>query len=308
MSLSEIEMISEMLMRQFILAGICVVAFAVSAPAQNADKQATIAFVLSLQTSNGGFLVQTPQPNVRLAPNLRATSAAVRSLHYLGGELPNKAACRKFVESCYDADSGGFANFPGGEPDVFTTAVGVMALPYVDLPMDKYGPRAAAYLGKNAKGFEDLRIAVAGFETIKKRPENYDAWLQQIEQLRNADGSYGKEPTLARDTGGAVVAVLRLGGKLDKRDNVVKVLKEGQRPNGGYGKEQSEFAADLETTYRVTRAFVMLKALPDDVEGVRSFVLKCRNEDGGYAVVPGQPSTMPATYYAAIIRHWLKEE
>jgi hypothetical protein len=49
----------------------------------------------------------------------------------------------------------------------------------------------------------------------------------------------------------------------------------------------------------------MLKAKPGNVEGVRSFVAKCRNADGGYAVAPGQPSSVNATYFAAIITHWL---
>ena len=42
-------------------------------------------------------------------------------------------------------------------------------------------------------------------------------------------------------------------------------------------------------------------------EGVRSFVAKCRNSDGGYAAAPGQPSSVNGTYFAAIILHWLKE-
>jgi len=42
--------------------------------------------------------------------------------------------------------------------------------------------------------------------------------------------------------------------------------------NGGYGKEDNEITSDLETTYRVMRCFVMMKARPSDVEGVRSFV------------------------------------
>ena len=32
------------------------------------------------------------------------------------------------------------------------------------------------------------------------------------------------------------------------------------------------------------------------------------NDDGGYGVVPGAKSTISATYYAAIISHWLAEK
>jgi hypothetical protein len=101
------------------------------------------------------------------------------------------------------------------------------------------------------------------------------------------------------------VTLLRLGGDVADRAALVKILKDGQRRNGGYGKDDNEIASDLETTYRVMRCFVMLKASPENVEGMRSFVAKCRNEDGGYGMTPGEPSNVNATYFAGIIRHWL---
>src|SRR2546422_10470198 len=89
-----------------------------------AATKATIAYVHKLQTSNGGFFSMAPQPNIRLAPTLRSTSAAVRALKYLGAEVPNKEACRKFVERCFDQETGGYADLPKGKADVFTTAGG----------------------------------------------------------------------------------------------------------------------------------------------------------------------------------------
>jgi len=294
-------------MRQFVLATALLMLPFAAVSAQDADIKSTIAYVQSLQANTGGFIAQAPQPNIRLAPNLRSTSAAVRALYYLGGDVPNKDACKKFVDSCYDSASGGFANLPGGEPDVFTTAVGLMAVVRLDMPLDKYADRASDFLSKNSKGFEDIRIAAAGFENMKRQPPNARDWLELISKMRNPDGTYGKDATLARDSGGTAVTELRLGGKLSNRENVVKAIKDGQRPNGGYGKETNPFAADLETTYRVMRAFMMLKESPADAEGVRSFVLKCRNEDGGYGMTPGETSTVGATYFATIIRHWLKD-
>ena len=58
-------------------------------------------------------------------------------------------------------------------------------------------------------------------------------------------------------------------------------------------------ASDLESTYRVMRCFMMLKSNPERLEGLRTFIAKCRNEDGGYGVAPGQPSSAAGTYYAA---------
>src|SRR4051794_15624099 len=104
--------ISLLLMACFIVAPV--------AHAGDAAKKQTIAYVQKLQTPSGGFRTHDPKPDaVKIEPNLRATSAAVRALHYLGGELPDKAACVKYVESCYDADSGGFSDVPKGKPDVF---------------------------------------------------------------------------------------------------------------------------------------------------------------------------------------------
>src|SRR5438309_647590 len=78
---------------------------------------------------------------------------------------------------------------------------------------------------------------------------------------RNADGTWGDGPGQARATGSAAVALLRMGVNLDNRDAVVAAMKTGQRPDGGWSK--GDGPSDLETSYRVMRAFFMLKAKPD---------------------------------------------
>lgn len=265
----------------------------------------TIAYVQKLQTNTGGFLSMAPKPNIRLAPTLRATSAGVRALKYLGGEVPNPKAAAKFVLSCYDETSGGFSDMPKGKPEIFATAVGIMAVKALKMDLD-LGP-SVKFLAQSAKTFEEKRIAVAGWENAGAKPqEESEAWLAEIRKMQNDDGTFGKGPGHARATGGGVVVLLRLGAKVDTTDKILAALKDGQRLNGGYGKEDDEIGSDLETTYRVMRCFHMLKARPKSVEGVRSFVAKCRNEDGGYGVAPGEPSTVGATYFAAIILHWLK--
>jgi hypothetical protein len=275
-----------------------------SAGEQPGVKQ-TIAFVQKLQDPGGGFLSQPPTPNRRVLPTLRSTSAGVRALHYLGGEVPNKQAAIDFVASCYDAKTGGFSDTPTGKTDVALTAIGMMAVAELKIPPITY-VRAMAYLSDNAKTFEDIRIAAAGLETVKGKLVKNDEWITEIRKLQNADGTFGKDLDQPRATGGSVVTLLRLGAKPTDADRVLKVLKDSQRQNGGYGKDDSEIASDLETTYRVMRCFMMLKARPNNVEGVRSFVAKCRNEDGGYGVAPGQPSTVNGVYFASIITHWLK--
>src|SRR5262249_46939362 len=155
--------------------------------------------------------------------------------------------------------------------------------------------------------FEDIRIAVAGFESLGQPSPRAKQWLEQVNKLFSADGTAGKGDGVARETGSVAVSVLRLGGELKDRKRILAALVEGQRKDGGYGK-QGAAASDLETTYRVMRAFVMLKARPKDVEGVRKFVARCRNADAGYGVAPGQESTVGVTYFAGIILHWLGKE
>lgn len=282
----------------------------VAGPSVRADDDVgvkqTIAYVQKLQTANGGFLAMAPKPNTKVPPTLRATSAGVRTLKYLGGEVPNQEAAVKFIMSCQDEATGGFSDFPKSKPDVFTTAVGLMAVKELKIPADKYGPAAVKFLTENATSFEEIRIAVAGLEAIAAKSPKADAWIAEIRKLQNDDATFGKGAGQARASGGSAVALLRLGAKLDGQVKIVATLKEGQRLNGGYGKEEDEIGSDLETTYRVMRCFHMLKDRPKSVEGIRSFVAKCRNEDGGYGVAPGQESSIAGTYYAAIILHWLK--
>ena len=267
----------------------------------------TIAYVQKLQAASGGFRSHEPKPDaVKILPTLRATSAAVRALKYLGGDVPNQAACVKFVESCWNAEAGAFSDEPKGKPDVFATAVGLMAVTELNLPTEKYAKAALKYLSDNAESFEDIRIAAAGLERLKAKSPQNDRWQGEVKKLQSLDGIFGKELGQARATGGGVVTMLRLGAKYDDSAPILKVLKAGQRQNGGWGKADSETASDLDTTYRVMRCFMMLKARPDNVEGLRSFVAKCRNEDGGYGIAPGQLSSVGGTYFAAIITHWLK--
>jgi prenyltransferase beta subunit len=272
------------------------------------EKKATIAYLRGLQSRDGGFLAAQPMPGAQgQGSSLRATSAALRALRYFGGEPRDKAACGKFVRSCFHETDGGFSNFDDGQSDVTSTAIGLMAVVELKLPADEFSAAAVRYLGEHVKTFEEIRIAVAGLEAIGKRPPQADRWLEQILKLRNADGTYGKGDGVARATGSAVVAVLRLGGKVEDVDAVVKALQAGQRADRGFGKEDAK-SSDLETSYRVVRCFVMLKARPADVAGLREFVAKCRNADGGYGVAPCQTSSASGTYFASIILHWLAEK
>jgi prenyltransferase beta subunit len=285
----------------------CGLLFLVPTQGNQRAIQETIEYVQGLQTPEGGFLpamAKTGQKPPR--PSLRATTAGLRALKYFGAKAKNLKAARDFVDRCYDTKSGGFADLPDGKPDTFTTAVGLLALAEVGLPAEKYRDGAIKYLEDNVKGFEDIRIAAAGLESMKAKSARAADWIKEVRKLENPDGSFGKGDARARVTGAAVVTLLRLGAKVEQRANIIKAMKAGQQPNGGFGMGKSASDADLAAGYQVMRAFHMLETVPEDVEGLRTFVEKCRNEDGGYSVAPGEPSAIAPTYYAAIIHYWIK--
>jgi prenyltransferase beta subunit len=288
-------------MRRVLLAGLCLLVVSVPIRAQTPDeKKATVAWLRKLQAADGGF-----QPAPGKAPSgLRATTTSLRALKYFGGEVPDQAACVEFVKSCFDKDSGGFADRPGGKPDVIATAIGVMAVIELKLSIDPYEAGTLRYLGEHSRGFEEIRLAAAGLEALGKRPPQADDWLKEITRMRHDDGTYGKGDGAARDTGSAVVAVLRLGGKVEHPEAIVKFLDAGQRKDGGFGKAGAA-GSDLETTYRVVRCYHVLKARPAAADRCREFIASCRNRDGGYGVAPGEPSSAGGTYFAGIVLHWL---
>ena len=186
-------------------------------------------------------------------------------------------------------------------------SLGMMAASELD--PDRVDPVPSnRFLANNARSFEERRLAVAGMEAAGKFDPVIKAWFDEVRKTANPDGTYGKGDAQARETGGVVAMFLRAGEKLpeDGRKAVVGALQAGQRDDGGFGKPGNK-GSDGETTYRVMRAFHLLKEKPKDVAKVREFIGKCRNTDGGYGVAPKQPSTVSGTYYAAAVGKWLGE-
>lgn len=273
-----------------------------------AENAASLRYLLALRQADGGFVSQKPDPKGQKAPqsSLRATSLAVRAIKYLGGELPNKEQTVKFVESCYDAASGGFAEAPGGKPDMPMTIAGMMAANEL-MPKFNFDP-SIKYLVTNAKTFEERRLAVAGMESAKKFDPIIAEWFKEIAKTKNPDGTYGKTDGQARETGSVAAMILRSGGKIpdDHLKAVHEALFKGQRSDGGFGKA-GDATSDLETTYRVMRSMHLLGIQPKEPKAIRNFLSMCANKDGGYAIQPGQPSNAASTYFAASIMHWLKK-
>ncbi len=292
-------------------------AFAQTRETDEAIKQklATLKFVASLETPQGGFAIapQPPEIDAIPQPSLRATSAAVRAWKYLGGEklgekFPNREKHAAFVLKCYDPETGGFAE-PGGRPDVTITSVGVMAAVEFGIPKEKFA-KAMDYLKTNAKTFEEIRIAAAAVEAwgVKDSPLDPQKLASQAALLgyRGTTDEAAMRDGGARDFGSTVATLLRLGSPLsdEARKQNSDLLRRGQRDDGGWGKK-GEKESDIETTYRVMRAFVLLKEKPKDTAAVRKFVAAHRNADGGYGMKPGEKSNLSGVYYAAVISTWL---
>jgi prenyltransferase beta subunit len=268
---------------------------------QTADeKKASVAFVLSLEDKDGGF-----RQTAKDVPDLRATSSALRALRYFGGKPAFPDAHKKFVVACHDDKTGGFRVKPGGAHDSITTAVGLMALKELKVDTAPYEKAAIVYFEKNADRGEEIRMAAAGLEAIGKKSGRNEKWIESINRSANADGSFASGENAARSTGGMAALILRLGGEV-KRDAVLKTMRDGQRKDGGFGLNKG--GSDLESSYRVMRAFVMLKARPERPEELRAFIAKCRHASGGYGTQPGAAPTASGTYFAAIVLHWLDEK
>lgn len=275
------------------------------------ERLGAIRFVHLLENPNGGFASGPKDMQV----SLKATSAAVRSLKYLTGKkaleaIPHPKLTTAYVLSCYDAKSGGFADAPGGKPDLYTTAVGIMAAVELEIPKDKYA-KCMEYLKENAKSFEDVRIAGAAVEAwgVKECGFDLKPWLDIAANQLGDDGTAGKDEAIPHETASVIALQLRLGvpGKQLKNSNKLDdVLQAGQWMDGGYGRAGAK-GSDLESTYRVMRAYILLKERPKDRDGMRAFIHKCRNPDGGFGVKPGDASTVAGTYFATIIVKWMND-
>lgn len=277
--------------------------------AQPDAKKETVKWVLAQEDPGGGFRLAPKDAKGDAKPGLRATNGAVRALKYLGVEVPNKDKHAAFVLKCYDPKTGAFAE-PGGKPDVTITAIGVMAATELGIPKDKYA-KAMGYLKENAKTFEDVRIGAAAVEAwgVKDCPFKLDEWVTTADAERaswkpppNPKGPSG----YARALGSYQAFRLRLGLRPNIDAQNEPWLGDTQWADGGWGKD-GEKASDVESTYRVMRALMLLKERPKDVAKLREFVAAHRNKDDGYATKPGDPSTVSGAYYAAIVTKWLDE-
>jgi prenyltransferase beta subunit len=287
--------------REWVPVGVCLAALAMFADpgwAQSpADFAQTAAYAAAHQNEDGGFAAAPGQRST-----LGATNTGLRVLEYTGGSIPDIAGCIRFVKACKVKD-GGFAQTPGGKPDVVTTAIGLLAAAELKIADKAMIDDAIAYFSTDAKSFEEVRMSIAGLEGVSSLSPDFPRWADQIERMRQPDGSFGEGASKAFESGGAGAAILRMGMNLEKREAVIAAIKAGQRPEGGWSKDDGP--PDLSSAYRVMRAMYMLKEKPD-VPRLVGFINGCRHDDGSYAVKPGDQGSLGGCYFATIILRWLR--
>jgi len=262
-----------------------------------AEFTQTAAFAAAHQNKDGGFAPKGGGPS-----SLGSTNSGLRVLKHVGGSVPDILGCVRYVKSCRD-QGGGFAPTPGGKPDVIPTAIGLMAASELKIADQTVIKDAIAYLGKNAKSFEEVRMAIAGLEAVGAKSPDFARWNEQIQAKRNPDGTFGEGPGQSYATGGAAAAILRMGLELDKRDAVATALKSGQRPDGAWSKDAGN--SDLGSTYRIMRALYMMHEKPD-LDRLLGYIARCRQSDGSYASAPGGTGDLGATYTATIVIRWAR--
>jgi hypothetical protein len=285
-------------MKRFV-AALLLVAIGCSARAQSPSEVARIAVIIeSCQNADGGFGATKGAKS-----SLGATSSAIRMLKNVGGSIPDVIACRAYVNSCFDPASGGFLNEPGGKlGGCGQTASGLMAVGELGTASDEIVQGGIKFFSTEAKTFEDIRIAVAGMEAVKKTSPDFSKWTAQVNEGRNDDGTWGKGGERARATGSHVAALLRMGVPFDKKEAVVAALKEDQRPDGGWSPDGSN--SNLETTYRVMRAFNMMKDAPN-LAALSAYLNKHRQDDGLFGSKPGA-NDGGGTYFVTTVNRWVR--
>lgn len=271
-----------------------------SAEPPNDHRAKSIRFVLDLYDADTGGFRSEPNGPV----GLRGTVTATRSLKYLNAKPPEPTKTARFLLSCYDKESGGFAE-PNADVNAMSTSIGILGATDLGLKPAQF-PKALDYLRETAKGFEEVRLAAAAVEAWGPNdpPSDWDDWLVLIRQedKRVAEDTAG----LARLKASTAVSQLRLGDKLADPKQTLKILRSGQQPDGGWSRSAAQ-PSDLETSYRVMRAFVMLDEQPSDTAAVRKFLSNHAHPDGGYRLEPNGSAHLGATYFALIIGHWLDQ-
>ena len=207
-----------------------------------------------------------PSPTSR---RCAGTSACCGRSSISGRHALRNRGVQEVLLSCLDEKSGGFANEPGGKPDVVLTAVGLMVLVELKVPTKEHEAKAIAFMAENAKSLEEVRMAAAGLEVVGKSSEKNRDWINRLLMEQRKDGTFGDGAAMVRDTGSYVACLLRLGAKVDGGGTIVKMLDAAESHDGAFAKPDEKAPISKPPTGVMTRKLRMgrLAAHPAEIVG-----------------------------------------
>ena len=83
-----------------------------------------------------------------------------------GAKPADREAVIRYLDACYDPKSGGFSDRPGAKPDAISTAVGLMILGELKLPVEPYLEAGLKFMTEKTEGFEQIRMVASALEEL----------------------------------------------------------------------------------------------------------------------------------------------
>lgn len=263
------------------------------------ERAATTRFLRGLKRADGGYASQATDPK----SGLHDTVSALKALRLLDADPDDPERTRAFVHSCSDMATGGFSESPAETPNVFSTAIGLIALRELGETegFESRAQRAMRFMSENAASAADHFMIIAAHEEGKLPDPVAPSSASFFRARRRQDGAFGES---ARYNAMASAALHRAREPVQHPEPVIRRLLGAQGPDGGFADRQGQ--SDVMTTYAVARALTLLKAMPD-IDGLSGYIAALRREEGGYTDTPNAPATAGATYEALSILRWTEE-
>ncbi len=149
-------------------------------------------------------------------------------------------------------------------------------------------------------------MAVAGLESIKATSPDVPRWAAQVsEGNATPTGPSARARRIARRPGRGGRALLRMGirAEPEQKAAILAALRAGQKPDGGWS--EGDGPSDLNSSYRIMRAFFMMKEKPD-LGRLRGYLARHRQTDGGYASTLRGRASPGGTYSCSIMNYWAR--
>ena len=153
--------------------------------------------------------------------------------------------------------NGGFSDHPEAKPDAISTAVGLMILGELKLPVEPYVEAGLRFMSESTEGFEQVRMVATALEDLGRRVPKADAWLREIERAKTltvpmarARGRDDGTPCRGGATAWGQAAHGRRGAEGSARRPAADGGFGGDE-EGGYGRRPNE-PSSLHGTYYAT--------------------------------------------------------